>query len=152
MLFLNDVMSTKYSDHVLCIVTPCSASMISVGLANDILANHSNSRALLVSTENISRNYYFGKRRDMLITNCLFRMGCSAVLLSNRPQDRQRAKYQLLHTVRTHCGADDDAYSCVRAMEDEEGELGVSISKSLMGVAGKVLKFITSVPWLVLLP
>ena len=126
--------------------------MLSVGLANDILANHPNSRALLVSTENISRNYYFGKRRDMLITNCLFRMGCSAVLLSNRPQDRQRAKYQLLHTVRTHCGADDDAYSCVRAMEDEEGELGVSISKSLMGVAGKVLKFITSVPWLVLLP
>ena len=43
-----------------------------------------NSRALVVSTENITQNWYFGNERSMLIPNCLFRVGGAAVLLSNR--------------------------------------------------------------------
>jgi 3-ketoacyl-CoA synthase len=51
-----------------------------------------NSRALVVSTENITQNWYFGNDRAMLIPNCLFRVGAAAVVLSNRRSDRRRAK------------------------------------------------------------
>jgi 3-ketoacyl-CoA synthase len=56
---------------------------------------------------------YFGNRKSMLIPNCLFRVGGAAVLLSNRASDKRRAKYELVHTVRTHHGADDRAFRCV---------------------------------------
>jgi 3-ketoacyl-CoA synthase len=36
----------------------------------------------------------------MLLSNTLFRPGGSAVVLSNHPADRRRAKMRLLHTVR----------------------------------------------------
>jgi len=51
-----------------------------------------NSTALVVSTENITQNWYFGNDRAMLIPNCLFRVGGAAVLLSNKRSDRRRAK------------------------------------------------------------
>lgn len=54
--------------------------------------------------------------------NCLFRVGGAAMLLSNRRRDAWRSKYQLLHTVRTHLGANDLAYKCIFQMEDDQGE------------------------------
>ena len=45
-------------------------------------------------------------------------------------------RYQLLHLVRTHTGAKDEAYRCVFQEEDDEGLVGVSLSKELMQVAG----------------
>ena len=51
-----------------------------------------NSRALVVSTENITQNWYFGNNRAMLIPNCLFRVGGAAMLMSNRRADRRRSK------------------------------------------------------------
>lgn len=39
-----------------------------------------------------------------------FRMGGAASLFTNKPSLAARAKYQLLHAVRTHHGASDDAY------------------------------------------
>lgn len=38
----------------------------------------------MVSTENITQNWYFGNQRSMLIPNCLFRVGGAAIVLSNR--------------------------------------------------------------------
>lgn len=43
-----------------------------------------NSRVLVVSTENITQNWYFGEERSMLIPNCLFRIGGAGIVLSNR--------------------------------------------------------------------
>lgn len=43
-----------------------------------------NANALVVSTENITQNWYAGDKRSMLIPNTLFRMGASAVILTNR--------------------------------------------------------------------
>jgi hypothetical protein len=40
--------------------------------------------ALVVSLENITENVYLGNQRSMTITNCLFRLGGAAVLLSNK--------------------------------------------------------------------
>ncbi|XP_030535463.1 3-ketoacyl-CoA synthase 1 [Rhodamnia argentea] len=118
----------------------CSAGLISIDLAQNLLRANPNTYALVVSTENITLNWYFGNDKSMLLCNCIFRMGAAAVLLSNRAQDRGRSKYQLVHTVRTHRGADDRNYRCVYQKEDERGTVGVSLAKELMAVAGEALK------------
>ncbi|RWW55172.1 hypothetical protein BHE74_00038212 [Ensete ventricosum] len=118
----------------------CSAGLLSIDLAKDLLQVYPNSYALVVSMENITLNWYFGNNRSMLVSNCLFRMGGAAILLSNKRSDRRRSKYQLVHTVRTHKGADDKCFSCVTQEEDEIGKIGVSLSKDLMAVAGDALK------------
>jgi 3-ketoacyl-CoA synthase len=118
----------------------CSAGLISIDLAKDLLQTHSNSFALVVSVEVMNVNCYFGNDRSMLVTNTLFRVGCAAILLSNRRSDRWRSKYQLQCTMRTHKGADDNAFTCVWQKEDKDGNVGISLSKSLMTVAGDALK------------
>jgi len=118
----------------------CSAGLISIDLAKDLLQVHPNTYALVISMENITLNWYFGNERSMLVSNCLFRMGGAAILLSNKRSDRRRSKYQLVHTVRTHKGSDEKCFSCVYQMEDPNGKVGVSLSKDLMAVAGDALK------------
>ncbi|KAK7291194.1 hypothetical protein RIF29_06140 [Crotalaria pallida] len=118
----------------------CSAGVIAIDLAKDLLQVHRNTYAVVVSTENITQNWYFGNKKSMLIPNCLFRVGCSAILLSNKYSDRKRAKYRLVHVVRTHRGADDKAFRCVYQEQDDAGKIGVSLSKDLMAIAGGALK------------
>lgn len=118
----------------------CSAGLISIGLAQDLLQVHPNSNAVVVSTEIITPNYYQGKVKDKLIPNCLFRMGGAAILLSNRWSDSWRAKYKLTHVVRTHRGSDDRAYRCIFQEQDGDGKVGVSLSKELVDVAGSALQ------------
>ncbi|XWS22507.1 hypothetical protein CRYUN_Cryun29cG0041900 [Craigia yunnanensis] len=118
----------------------CSAGLISIDLARDLLQVHPNSNAVVVSTEIITPNNYKGNERAMLLPNCLFRIGGAAILLSNRRSERWRAKYRLVHVVRTHKGADDKAYRCVFEEEDKEGKVGISLSKDLMAIAGEALK------------
>ncbi|XP_031119053.1 3-ketoacyl-CoA synthase 11-like [Ipomoea triloba] len=118
----------------------CSAGLISIDLAKDLLQVHPNTYALVLSMENITLNWYFGNEKSMLLPNCLFRMGGAAILLSNKRSDRRRSKYQLVHTVRTHKGSDDKCFSCITQLEDENGKVGVSLSKELMAVAGDALK------------
>ncbi|KAL8034280.1 hypothetical protein ABFX02_12G017600 [Erythranthe guttata] len=118
----------------------CSAGLISIDLAKQLLQVQPNSLALVVSMENITLNWYFGNNRSMLVSNCIFRMGGAAILLSNKPSDKRRSKYQLIHTVRTHRGADDKSYTCVFQEEDDTKQVGVALSKDLMAVAGEALK------------
>ncbi|KAM7516295.1 hypothetical protein LguiA_005878 [Lonicera macranthoides] len=118
----------------------CSAGLISIDLARDLLQVRPNSNALVVSTEIITPNYYKGKERAMLVPNCLFRMGGAAILLSNKRREKSRAKYKLVHVVRTHKGGDDKAYKCVYEEEDPQGEVGINLSKDLMVIAGESLK------------
>lgn len=112
---------------------------IAVDLAKVMLLVHRNTYAADVSTENITQNWYFGNNKSMLIPNCLFRVGGSAVLLSNKSVDRRRAKYGVVHVVRTHRGSHDWAFRCVY-QEDDVGKTGVSLSKDLMAMAGYALK------------
>ncbi|KAJ7233295.1 hypothetical protein O6H91_16G028600 [Diphasiastrum complanatum] len=118
----------------------CSAGLIAIDLAKDLLKVHGSSYAVVVSMENITLNWYCGNNRSMLVTNCLFRVGGAAILLSNKGTDARRAKYKLLHTVRTHKGSDDKAFQSVIQEEDDQGLVGVSLSKHLMEVAGEALK------------
>lgn len=118
----------------------CSAGLISIDLAKDLLKANPNSYAVVVSTENITLNWYMGNERSMLLCNCIFRMGGAAVLLSNKGRERARSKYELLHTVRTHKGADDRNYNCVYQKEDASGKVGVCLARELMVAAGDALK------------
>ncbi|KAI4337210.1 hypothetical protein L6164_015655 [Bauhinia variegata] len=118
----------------------CSAGIIAVDLARDMLQSNPNNYAVVVSTEMVGFNWYQGKERSMLIPNCFFRMGCSAVLLSNRRRDYSRAKYRLEHIVRTHKGADDRSFRCVYQEEDEQRFKGLKVSKDLIEIGGDALK------------
>ncbi|KAJ1451054.1 FAE1/Type III polyketide synthase-like protein-domain-containing protein [Pelagophyceae sp. CCMP2097] len=117
----------------------CSASPIAVELAQSILRSYPNKTALIVSTENLTQNLYHGNTRSMLLQNTLFRCGGAAILLSNRWRDGQRAKYKLLHVVRTQ-GTSDEAYNAVYECEDENGQRGVRLSKEIVNVAGRTME------------
>jgi 3-ketoacyl-CoA synthase len=116
----------------------CSAGLISVELARNLLqVAPRGARALVVSTETITPNYYMGKERAMLLPNCLFRMGGAAALLST---DGAGARFRLARVVRTLRGASDSAYHCVYQEEDDRGNVGINLSKDLMNIAGDALK------------
>mmetsp|Transcript_15144 Transcript_15144/g.34981 ORF Transcript_15144/g.34981 Transcript_15144/m.34981 type:complete len:537 (-) Transcript_15144:76-1686(-) len=118
----------------------CSASVIAVDLAKDLLnARGRNGLALVVSTENLTQNLYLGNDRSMLLQNTLFRCGGAAMLLSNSWAHAHKAKYKLLHTLRKQ-GIDDESYECVFECEDENGNRGVRLSKQIVKVAGRAME------------
>jgi 3-ketoacyl-CoA synthase len=116
----------------------CSASLISIELAKKLLGKRLG-KALVVSTEIITPNLYHGNDRGFLIQNTLFRCGGVAIVLSNNWLDGRRAMYKLLHTVRAQ-GTGEAAYQCVFQGEDEEGNVGVRLSKDIVKVAGKTME------------
>ncbi|RYR63045.1 hypothetical protein Ahy_A04g020833 isoform C [Arachis hypogaea] len=118
----------------------CSAGIISVSLAKDLLRVHRGSLALIVSSETLNLNWYTGKVHSMLLTNCLFRMGGAAILMSSKVNDKHKAKYELQHIVRTINAQDDQAHRCVYQDVDPENKEGISISKDVVHVAGDTLK------------
>jgi 3-ketoacyl-CoA synthase len=119
----------------------CGASLISVGLAKDMLQRRrfSGGKALVVSTEIITPNLYHGNERGFLLQNTLFRCGGAAIVLSNSWFDGRRAWYKLLHTVRVQSNSD-EAYHCVYEAQDEDGKRGVKLSKEIVKVAGKCME------------
>eukprot|EP00928_Gymnodinium_smaydae_P008341 TRINITY_DN13037_c0_g2_i1.p1 TRINITY_DN13037_c0_g2~~TRINITY_DN13037_c0_g2_i1.p1 ORF type:complete len:226 (-),score=50.52 TRINITY_DN13037_c0_g2_i1:409-1086(-) len=120
----------------------CSASPISIDLAKRLFRDPElkNQLCLVVSTENIRQNWYRGNERSVLLQNTLVRCGAAAILLSNRAKDAGRARFRLLHTVRTHTGQSDECYGAVFQQEDDEGIKGVKLSKQIMQIAGDTLK------------
>ncbi|KAB2012121.1 hypothetical protein ES319_D09G067000v1 [Gossypium barbadense] len=118
----------------------CSAGVIAIDVAKQLLQVHPRTYALVVSAENVTKDSYLGNNRAMLLSNTLFRVGGAAILLSNHPSDHHRSKYELVHTLRTHEGANDASYKCVHEEEDEQGTIGIALSKNLMAVAGEALK------------
>jgi predicted naringenin-chalcone synthase len=117
----------------------CSASLIAVDLAKRLLLSKPNAKALVVSTEVITPNFYHGNERAFLIQNTLFRCGGAAMVLSNSWLDGRRALYKLLHTVRVQ-GTNDASYQCVYEGEDANGHRGVRLSKDIVKVAGKCME------------
>ncbi|ONK74078.1 uncharacterized protein A4U43_C03F2550 [Asparagus officinalis] len=80
-------------------------------------------------------------------------MGGITILLSNKRSDSGRAKYELVHVVRTNHAANDEAYRCAYQEEDVEGNIVISLSKNLTAIAGAALKEnITTIAPLVLPP
>merc|ERR1712232_497815 len=117
----------------------CSANVIAVDLAKQLLQNEPGTRALVVSTEMITPNFYRGTEKSMLLQNILFRCGGVALLLSSRRSDAARAKYKLLFTQRIQI-SDDEAHGAVVQQVDGEGNCGVALSKQIVTVAVRAMK------------
>ncbi|MQM22760.1 hypothetical protein Taro_055817 [Colocasia esculenta] len=119
----------------------CSAGATACEMAANLLSRSRKvGYALMVVTENISLNWYFGDDRSMLVSNCIFRLGTSAVLITNDPARRADAKMELLQSLTTHHGGDDASYGVVMQEEDSQGQVGVTLKKDLIRVAGGRLR------------
>lgn len=117
----------------------CSAGLISVELVKNLLASRPNSTALIVSTENLTQNLYHGNSRGFLLQNTLFRCGGAAIICTNKWTDAFRARFKLLHVVRTQY-VNEDSLGCVYETEDEHNERGVRLSKDIVKVAGRAME------------
>ncbi|KAJ4761273.1 3-ketoacyl-CoA synthase [Rhynchospora pubera] len=117
----------------------CSAGTMCIDTASHLLRKEPG-YALIVVTESMGVNWYFGNNRHMLVTNCIFRVGSAALILTSDPTQRPKAKMELVLTQRTHHGADDSAYGAAIQMDDEDGMVGVALTKDLIRVAGTSLR------------
>ncbi|KAH7351971.1 hypothetical protein KP509_19G023000 [Ceratopteris richardii] len=121
----------------------CSAGLISLRLAGDLLRagrhRRSKARYALVASAELIVRLYDGKERSMMVTNCLFRSAGNALLLSNRREDKQRSKMEVLHVVRVNTARKDEAHNVVRLEEDEDGRWGARLSMELIEVATNAL-------------
>ncbi|CAJ1961692.1 unnamed protein product [Sphenostylis stenocarpa] len=118
----------------------CGAGITAIDLAKDLLDAYPRTYALVVSTEAVSSTWYSGNDIHMQLPNCFFRMGAAAIMLSNFPLDRWRAKYELKQLVRTHKGMDNRSYKSIHQREDSEGRKGLYVSKDVIEVGGHALK------------
>ena len=75
----------------------------------------------------------------MLLSNCLFRQGAAAILLCNGGKLARKAKLKLQQSIRTHRGAQKEAYECVYQCQDADGFRGVRLSRQVMRIAGEAL-------------
>ncbi|CAI9297290.1 unnamed protein product [Lactuca saligna] len=129
----------------------CSAGLLAIGLAKQLLQVHQNTFALIVSTESITENGYLGEDHSKFIANCLFRTGGAAILLSNRPSDYHISKYHLLHTVHNNTSRSDRSYNCILQEEDTAGTVGVTINKDLLTAAVSTIEAnLTALGYLIL--
>lgn len=117
----------------------CAAGITAVDIANDLLNAYPGSYAMIVSTEAISFTWYSGNEMGMLLPNCFFRMGASAILLSNCHLDRWRSKYQLKQII-THKGMEERSFKSIQFKEDSQGKQGLSVSRDVIEVGGHALK------------
>ncbi|PHT80441.1 3-ketoacyl-CoA synthase 17 [Capsicum annuum] len=118
----------------------CTAGLLAVRLANQLLQVHESTYALILSTENTSHCCYLGKDQSKLIPNCTFRVGGAAILLSNRSSDRNSCKYELLHDVHYNGASSDRSYKSILQEEDDDGLVGVSITKDLLVAATNAIE------------
>ncbi|XP_010558801.1 PREDICTED: 3-ketoacyl-CoA synthase 19-like [Tarenaya hassleriana] len=117
----------------------CAASSIAIDLAQRMFKMYKNATAIVLSTESIGPNIYYGKNRSMILPNCFFRVGGSSFLLTNNAKMKNRAIMKLKNVVRTHIGSDDEAYACCMQMEDAEGLRGVQQTKHLKNAGVRAL-------------
>ncbi|KAI3749984.1 hypothetical protein L2E82_20608 [Cichorium intybus] len=109
----------------------CSASLISINLVQSVFKSKRNQLALVLTSECLTPNWYTGNDRSMILSNCLFRSGGCAMILTNKPSLVHRSMFKLKVLVRTHHGSKDEAYGCCLQKEDAEGRVGFHLGKCL---------------------
>ncbi|KAE9451371.1 hypothetical protein C3L33_16720, partial [Rhododendron williamsianum] len=115
----------------------CSASLVAVDLVQQLFKVHRKALAVVVSTESMGSNWYCGKQRSMMLSNCLFRSGGCSMLLTNDAALKNKAILKLTCMERTHMGADDEAYECCMQVEDNLGYKGFRLTRSLTRAAAR---------------
>ncbi|KAI3830092.1 hypothetical protein L1987_04225 [Smallanthus sonchifolius] len=109
----------------------CSASLVSLNVVGSIFKSKKNQLALVVTSESLTPNWYIGNDKSMILSNCLFRSGGCAMILTNKPSLAHKCMLKLNCLVRTHHGAKDESYGCCIQTEDSEGRMGFHLGKSL---------------------
>ncbi|KAM0044876.1 putative very-long-chain 3-oxoacyl-CoA synthase [Helianthus debilis subsp. tardiflorus] len=109
----------------------CSASLISINLVQSIFKSNKNKLALVVTSECLTPNWYTGNDRSMILSNCLFRTGGCAMILTNKPSLAHKSMFKLKVMVRTHHGSKDEAYGCCLQTEDAQDRVGFHLGKTL---------------------
>ncbi|CAI9778794.1 unnamed protein product [Fraxinus pennsylvanica] len=109
----------------------CSASPIAINIVQNIFKTQRNVQALVVTSESLSLGWYTGKDKSMILSNCLFRSGGCALLLTNKLALKEKAMFKLKCLVRTHHGAKDESYDCCIQKEDDQGYVGFHLGKNL---------------------
>ncbi|KAE8658737.1 3-ketoacyl-CoA synthase 12 [Hibiscus syriacus] len=109
----------------------CSASLISLDIIRNVFKSYKNKFALLLTSESLSLNWYAGSDRSMILSNCLFRSGGCAILLTNNKSLKHKAMFKLKCLVRTNHGAIDESYDCCIQKEDAKGRMGFHLGKTL---------------------
>ncbi|KAF2295927.1 hypothetical protein GH714_035178 [Hevea brasiliensis] len=117
----------------------CSASVVAVDLVQHLFKSYKKAFAVVVSTESIGPNWYCGKEKSMILSNCLFRSGGCSMLLTNNRALKHRAILKLNHSLRTHLGANDEAYRCCIQVEDDLGYVGFLLTRGLTRNASQAL-------------
>ncbi|KAL5734833.1 hypothetical protein ACOSP7_032694 [Xanthoceras sorbifolium] len=117
----------------------CSASLVAVDLVQQLFKTYKNKLAIVVSTESIGPNWYCGREKSMMLSNCLFRSGGCSMLLTNKNSLKSKAILKLNCSVRTHFGSNNEAYGCCIQVEDGLGYRGFRLSKCLTRSAGTAL-------------
>ncbi|KAI3738818.1 hypothetical protein L2E82_28997 [Cichorium intybus] len=117
----------------------CSASLVSINLVQNLFKTQKNKIAIVVSTESMSSQWYAGRERSKMISNCLFRVGGCSMLLTNDMARKNQAILKLKHLVRANLSADDEAYHCCKQTEDDLGCKAVYLSKTLPKIAAQAL-------------
>ncbi|CAH1447680.1 unnamed protein product [Lactuca virosa] len=117
----------------------CSASLIGIDLVQHLFKTQKKRIAIVVSTESLSSHWYCGKEGSMMLSNVLFRVGGSSMLLTNDRDRKNHAILKLKCIVRSHLASDDEAYNCCMQIEDDEGYEGFRLKKTLPKVAGRAL-------------
>ncbi|KAH0686303.1 hypothetical protein KY289_017055 [Solanum tuberosum] len=118
----------------------CSASALAIDITQNIFKSRKDSIAVVLSTEILSTGWYPGKEPSMLVINCLFRMGAAGILISNKKESKNRAKYELVKTLRTQRAYDDKGYFSAYREEDSDGYTGVTLKRNLLETAGETLR------------
>ena len=83
----------------------CASALVCVDLAKNLLKALPNKTVLIINHENVTSSWYQGKDRSMM-TNCLFRLGGAAAILSNRCASSQviiflsLGTFSLLHSCK----------------------------------------------------
>ncbi|KAJ4719793.1 3-ketoacyl-CoA synthase [Melia azedarach] len=90
----------------------CSASLVAIDLVQQLFKSYKNKLAIVVSTESMGPNWYCGKEKSMMLSNCLFRSGGCSMLFTNNRDFKHKAILKLNCSVRTHLGSNDEAYNC----------------------------------------
>ncbi|CAO2826175.1 unnamed protein product [Amaranthus hypochondriacus] len=115
----------------------CSASLIAIDIVQQMFKVHKNMNAIIVSTESMGTNWYMGRDRSFMLSNCLFRTGGCSMLFSNNKKFKHRAIIKLNYILRTHLGSDDEAYKCCYQKEDDEGYPGFCLTRHLPKAAAQ---------------
>ncbi|OUZ99474.1 FAE1/Type III polyketide synthase-like protein [Macleaya cordata] len=118
----------------------CSAGVIGINIAQNLLKIYKNYYALVVSSEILSNNWYAGNDKSKMVLNSMFRMGCSAVLLTNKKEAKNTSKYKLFRLVTTQRAFDDKCYFAALREEDSRGITGFSVYRNSFQAFRETLK------------